>query len=211
MQKYILGLGVAVLFFASCNSTTKKEENKKGSVAVIAPDSQEETNNLSDVITRFVRAYSSKDNAKANKLIHPDLGFTVIYRPGASDDFLYVDSVDFSKPLPEYYAYEDFSHDFSLTYEKLPKFDCGTEKWNKQGFFCDTTSHPNQISNIIAFNKEFEAENYSEADLEKAEKSEAESYRVIVTGVTPLIFHVQLYQGKWYVTTLDRAYAGCDA
>lgn len=206
----------AVIFLSgllvACGQGTKKQEGeKKDSAEVVTPVTIEETNQLTEVITRFVRAYISRDNDKVNRLIHPDLGFTVIYRPGVSDTFVKMDSIDFAKPVPAYFPYPDVQNNYMLTFEKLPEFDCGTEKWNKLGFFCDTVKHPNQLSNIVAFEKEFDESRFSERQLEQLEKSEAESFRIIVTSDTPLVFHVQMYQGNWYVTTLDRAYAGCDA
>ena len=212
MYKYILGLSAGLMLLASCDSTTTKQtDQKKDSVAVVVPTTQEETNSLSEVITKFVRAYVNKDNEKVNALIHPELGLTVIYRPGASDTFSKVTTFDFAKPIPEYFAYPSIANDYVLTYEKLPNYDCGTEKWDKVGFYCDTTSHPLQLSNIAAFEDEFEEDKFSDEDLDNIEKSEQESYRIILTTDNPLIFHVRQYQGKWYVTTLDRAYAGCDA
>ncbi|WP_164109885.1 MULTISPECIES: hypothetical protein [Sphingobacterium] len=207
-------LGIVILLLAlltSCGQRHSEERTTKDSVEVVAPVTVEEKNDLTEVVTRFVRAYVSKDNNKVNRLVHPDLGITIIYRPGASDTFVKLDSIDFAKPMPDYFPYPDFSNDYTLTFEKLPEFDCGTEKWNKLGFFCDTTSHPNQLSNIVAFEKEFDETMFSEEQLEAIEVAEAESFRVIVTTATPLVFHVRRYKGIWYVTTLDRAYAGCDA
>lgn len=207
-------LGIVILLLAlltSCGQRNSEERTTKDSVEVVTPVTVEEKNDLTEVITRFVRAYVSKDNNKVNRLVHPDLGITIIYRPGASDTFVKLDSIDFAKPMPDYFPYPDLSNDYTLSFEKLPEFDCGTEKWNKLGFFCDTTSHPNQLSNIVAFEKEFDEAKFSEEQLDKIEVAEAESFRVIVTTAVPLVFHVRRYKGIWYVTTLDRAYAGCDA
>lgn len=207
-------LGVVILLSAlltSCGQPNSKERTTKDSVEIVTPVTVEEKNDLAELVTRFVRAYASKDNNKVNRLVHPELGITVIYRPGASDTFVKLDSIDFTKPMPDYFPYPELNNDYMLTFEKLPEFDCGTEKWNKLGFFCDTTSHPNQLSNIVAFEKEFDEAKFSEEELDKLEVAEAESFRVIVTTATPLVFHVRRYKGVWYVTTLDRAYAGCDA
>lgn len=214
MNKNWLGLIVLILMVISCNQKSKTTQtDQQDSIVVVSPTTIEEKNQLAEVITRFVRAYASKDNSKANALIHPSLGIYIIFRPGAADNFVHVDSLDFARSVPEVYAYGDFSTEHALTFESLPVFDCGTEKWDKQGFFCDTTAHPNQLSNIAAFEEQFNETEYSDEELEELEKSEKESYRVIVTGnaVDPLIFHVRKYQGSWYVTTLDRAYGGCDA
>lgn len=207
-------LGAVIILSAlltSCGQGTTNSGIKKDSLTVVSPITVEEENDLTEVITRFVRAYASKDNNKVNRLIHPDLGFTIIYRPGAADTFVQVDSINFSKSVPDYFPYPTIKNDYALVFEKLPEFDCGREKWTKLGFFCDTTSHPNQLSNIVAFEKEFDESTLPEEQLDKIEVNEAASFRVILTLDTPLVFHVQRYQGAWYVTTLDRAYAGCDA
>lgn len=212
MFKNLIGIIFLLLFVASCNQGKKSDKQQVvDSVRVVVPVTIEEQNQLVEVITRFARAYASKDATKANALIHPDLGIHIIYRPGASDTFVRTDSLDFSNPIPDYYAYPDFSTDYVLSFEKLPVYDCGTEKWDKMGFYCDTTSHPNQLSNIAAFEDEFEEDKFSDDDLIKLEVADKESYRVIITADTPLIFHVRKHNGVWYVTTLDRAYAGCDA
>lgn len=211
MRRLVGAVILLALSMASCRQGQNKAVEKKDSVAVVVPVTTEDRNELSEVITRFVRAYISKDNKKANALIHPDLGFTVIYRPGVADTFLKIDTIDFAKPIPENYAYPEIGNDYVLVYEKLPEFDCGTEKWDKLGLVCDTTSHPNQLSNIIAFEKEFDEKAFSEEMLDSIEVNELASFRVILTTATPLVFHVQKYRGRWYVTTLDRAYAGCDA
>lgn len=208
---YILPILLLCLIW-SCNQGNKSSKtDSKDSVSSVVPTSPEEEQNLSEVITRFARAYASKDNAKANQLIHPDLGIYIIYRPGAVDNFVKMDSLDFQAPIPSFYAYTDLEHDYALTYDKLPTIDCGDFTWDKVGFICDTTSRPQQLLNIAKFANEFNEGEYTDADLQQLENAGKQSFRVIITAEEPLIFHVQHYQGKWYVSLLDRAYANCDA
>lgn len=212
MRNIIIAL-IALIITSSCNQKVKEKETEiTDSVTVITPETVVEENQLAEVITRFVRAYSSKDNAKANALIHPDLGIYIIYQPGASKDFVRQDSLDFSNPIPKHFAYPSFSTEYALTFEKLPQYDCGITKWDKLGFMCDTTSHPKELSNIAAFQQEFNEKISSDEELEELERSEQESYMVIVTqDVDPLVFQVRKFKGAWYVTALDRAFASCDA
>ena len=75
---YILPILLLCLIW-SCNQGNKSSKtDSKDSVSSVVPTSPEEEQNLSEVITRFARAYASKDNAKANQLIHPDLGIYII-------------------------------------------------------------------------------------------------------------------------------------
>lgn len=196
----------------ACNQGGSKQTKEQ---EIITQDSLVAVNlsadSIDNAINSFVDAYIKKDSKAANALIHPDLGISIIFRPGASDLYYHVDSIDFSRPVPEYYPYFDVKKDFELAYDKLPEFDCGTDKWNKQGFYCDTTLTPKQLSEIVEFEKEFQPANFPSSYVQKIADLEKDSYRVILTSENPLIFHVKKYKGKWYVTVLDRAYAGCDA
>lgn len=213
MRNTFLFMLLVLVSFASCNQTNKSTVLTKDSVVnsddIVTIDSA--GNQLASVVNAFVEAYAHKSNSAVNALLHPDLGLTIIYRPGVSDTFIKMDSIDFSKPMPDYYGYPSLKNDFPLTYGKLPEFDCGTEKWNKLGLYVDSTDYPKQLRNIVAFENEFEPNKYTKKSIDTIRKGEKDSHRVILTTAHPLVFHVQKYQGKWYVTVLDRAYAGCDA
>jgi len=207
MRKLMLAFCCAAMLLSSCNRTQKKTEETKDSVA----DSMQlaDTQAISEVITRFARAYMSQDNQKANALIHPDLGLYIIYRPGAMDTYEHVDSIDFQKPVPEHFPYTSFENDYVLTFGEVPTYDCGGEKWDKLGFFCDTTQQAHQLSEIAAFKQEFKE--IDEAAVAEIKNLEKDTYRVVLTHAENLIFHVKKYQGTWYVFVLDRAYGWCDA
>lgn len=194
-----------VLFFSACQNKKKAEEKTQESIALSETDKQD----LMNVITRFARAYLSQDNGKANALIHPDMGLIVIYRPGAMDTFTKVDSLDFSKPVPSHYAYETFTNQYALTFGSLPKLDCSTMRWDKQGFFCDTTKNATTLTDLTNFYKEIHEP--SPIELSQVTELEKDSYRVILVDQADLIFHVKRHENNWYVTVLDRAYSGCDA
>ncbi|HLS93922.1 hypothetical protein BC792_11826 [Sphingobacterium allocomposti] len=205
-----LGLALCCLILAcvSCTSSNKKTEEKKDSTENTQIPSAE-TQQITETITRFTRAYISQDNQKANALIHPDLGLYVIYRPGAADTYERVDSIDFQKPLPTHFPYTTFENEYVLRFDKLPVYDCGGEKWDKLGFFCDTTEQAIQLTRIAEFRQEFGE--VGDDELKTITEIEKDSFRVILTKNENLIFHVKKYNGAWYVTVLDRAYGWCDA
>lgn len=207
MKKLLWILLISSIFAVSCNSSSKKNEDNKDTADSIA--TFEQTQQLTEVITRFARAYISQDNDKVNALIHPDLGLYIIYRPGASDVYAHVSRIDFSKPVPNHFPYTTFQNDYTLTFEKLPVFDCGSEKWDKLGFFADTTATANQLTTIAIFRQEFE--NVSAAEVAQIKELEKDTYRIILTVNENLVFHVKKYEGAWYVIVLDRAYGWCDA
>ncbi|KGE14729.1 hypothetical protein [Sphingobacterium deserti] len=208
MRKIILAFCCVATLLAACNSSNKKSEETKDSVSTTMRPS-DEAQAMTEVITRFTRAYLSQDSEKANALIHPDLGLYIIYRPGAMDNYQQVERLDFKKPVPEHFPYTSFENDYVLSFAELPHYDCGGEKWDKLGFFCDSTKQANQLAQITAFKQEFEQIDATTVNTIK--ELEKDSYRVILTNAENLIFHIKKYKGSWYVTVLDRAYGWCDA
>lgn len=209
MRNIYTFLMAGILLMASCTSSNKKSEEAKDSTEISTISFPEDINPLSETITRFARAYISQDNEKANALIHPELGMYVIYHPGAGNTYERIDTLNFSKPVPEYFPYTTFENDFVLTFDKLPSFDCGTEQWDKRGFICDTTAYANELSEIAKFNHDFNG--ISETELTEIKQLEKDTFRVILTQDENLVFHVKKYEGRWYVFVLDRAYGWCDA
>ncbi|MFZ4261546.1 hypothetical protein ACFRAE_05855 [Sphingobacterium sp. HJSM2_6] len=209
----IIGL-FGLLVFSSCNSSNKQQQQHLDSSKRIAINNPEQIKQISEVITRFARAYLSQDQAKINALIHPEQGIAIIHRPGAADRYTIVDAIDFKHPVPSYYAYETFSNEQVLTFESLPSYDCGKEQWEKIGFFTDTTKNSGTqlLETIAKFLDEYEQIAYDEAIKSKINALETGSYRVILALQDHhLIFHVKQFEEIWYVTILDRAYASCDA
>lgn len=198
-----------ILFMASCTSSTKKSDETKDSIDTPTVASPTDTGGMTETITRFSSAYINQDNEKANALIHPELGLYIIYRPGAANTYERVDSIDFSKPIPQYFPYTTFENDYILTFEELPIFDCGEEKWDKLGFVCDTTAQATALTEIASFDYEFNG--IDAVELAEIKQLEKDTFRVILTKNENLIFHIKNYDGKWYVMVLDRAYGWCDA
>lgn len=208
IKRIQMGLSILVGMLASCSSGTKNNTEKKDTVQAPIEIAQiEEAPNK--VIERFAQAYLARDNQRVNELIHPDLGLYIIYRPGAADAYEKVDSLDFSTPFPPHFPYTTFENTYDLTFEKLPEYDCGYDRWNKLGFFCDTTAQADQLTLIANFQYEFEE--IDESQVEKIEHFEKNTYRVILTKNENLIFHIKKHEGNWYVVALDRAYGWCDA
>ncbi len=207
-------LGLLLLVVTACNNSGKKVEAHQDSTQRVEMNNPEEIQQISEVITRFARAYLSEDNGKINALIHPEHGIAVIHRPGVADTYTIIDSIDFKNPMPKHYAYPVFVNKQVLKFEPLPSYDCETFKWDKFGFYCDTTA--------TAVNKPLEtlakfAEEYVETKFDDAKKKEVAiyedgAYRVILAQEDgELIFHVKKFDKGWYVTILDRAYTNCDA
>ncbi|WFB63657.1 hypothetical protein PZ892_00280 [Sphingobacterium sp. WM] len=215
IKNYSLGLLAFILLLGSCNNSSKTASAEQDTVTRASLNKPEEIQQISEVITRFARAYLSQDNEKVNALIHPEHGLAVIYRPGVMDDFKLVDSFDIRNPVPAHYPYTTFENDKTLTFESLPEFQCDTDKWTKYGFMSDTTktSVTHLLDTIMKYQGEYNEVKYDEATLKKVSILEDGSYRVILNPTDEhfLIFHVKQFEGSWFVTLLDRSYGNCDA
>ena len=215
IKNYAVGLLAFIVLLGSCNNSSKTATAHQDTVTRASLNQPEEIQQISEVITRFVRAYLSQDNEKVNALIHPEHGLAIIYRPGVMDEFKLVDSFDFQNPVPESYPYTTFENDKTLTFEALPEFLCDTDKWTKYGFSSDTTatSVTHLLDTIMKYQGEFNGAKYDDKTLERVSKLEDGSYRVILNPTDEhfLVFHVKQFEGSWYVTVLDRSYGNCDA
>jgi len=175
---------------------------------------KEDTETLEEVLEKIAKAYTDQDSKTINNYIHPKLGIYIIYRPGALDSYVHQNSFNFSKPVPEYHSYEKLSYKGPLKAGKLPVFDCGTMKWDKLGFFYDKKSRPNELSQTAKFMNEILDAKINKTELQRLRNIETRSYRAIMTSnesEEPFVFHVTKEGEKWYITVIDRAYAGCDA
>ena len=175
---------------------------------------KEDTETLEEVLEKIAKAYTDQDSKTINNYIHPKLGIYIIYRPGALDSYVHQNSFNFSKPVPEYHSYEKLSYKGPLKAGKLPVFDCGTMKWDKLGFFYDRKSRPNELSQTAKFMNEILDAKINKTELQRLRNIETRSYRAIMTSnesEEPFVFHVTKEGEKWYITVIDRAYAGCDA
>lgn len=201
------------LYISSCSNSKQENTDNEAldSIAALEQRPNELANELTETITRFVRAYNSQDSQKTNAVIHPETGLYVIYRPGAIDRYEHIDRLDFDHPIPSVRKHASFENNYALTFESAPKFSCETEKWNKEGFFCDTTAHPNRLGFLADFLNEHNESDISDEEIKQFHELEGESYQVILTTDEPLIFHVTRLGDGWYVTLLDRAYGSCDA
>src|SRR5690606_25444766 len=116
MKNICVAFFISLMMLQACNQGARKtNETIKDSITQSSIDNAEEIGDISEVLTRFVRAYASRDQAKINSLLHPELGLTVIYRSGVSDNFTTVDSMDFAHPVPNYYPYPTLDNPYALT------------------------------------------------------------------------------------------------
>jgi len=209
-MKYAFYLLLIFPLLFSCNPKNQKDQKKND---LSKRDTTALSADLKSTIETITAAFAQQDSVTINNYIRNEWGLYLVYRPGSSDTYTIVDGINFEQPTPNYYQYPVFKNSSKLSFEVIPEFDCGTEKWNKEGFFCDTTCHPDILSQIVEFAKMYDVNAYEDQDIKQIKSLEKQSFRVIATGddSDSFIFHISLFEGKWYLTLIDRAYGGCDA
>lgn len=217
-NNFLAFLGISLCIVFSCTNTDKQENDQPADDYSEVTDNDSSSNSdttdrrfVSDMVMAFIKAYNDRDTEKVNSYIHPDAGLMFIHRPGAMDWFEKVSEFDFDKPVPSYYPYARAESNEQICYEIAPRYDCATEKWNKTGLIVDLTTQTNLLRPIAAGLQKYDDVELDPNYLKQIEMAEKDSYRVVLTTPTPLIFHVKQIDNGWYVTILDRGYADCGA
>ena len=166
-------------------------------------------------VFEVLSAYNQKDEKKLNQLINKDYKIAVLFRRGVLDNISIVDSVEFSKPIPEYlsYDYGFTTYDNQIKYETLPEFNCDNEQWNKSsGIYCDTLTIDKSRSTIAKDEKKFELFDWSDERILQIEETEKISRKIIVVGKDGgiFIFFLTKLNDNWYLSGIDR-FEACSA
>ncbi len=166
---------------------------------------------LKEVIVNILNGFKNKDQNVLNQLIHPNYGFSVIYLIGSQGIGSETSQkIDFSLPMPNHFPYDyhfSLKGNIQFSPSKLymsPKFDYGTERWNRQGLFYIESKNDDFLSKII-LKKNYTS--YLEVGIiDKLVYLKDKSYRIVYSDVegNELVFYVTLINKQWYLTLLDR-------
>lgn len=217
---------VVIILLGSCSRKAEKQADKLNPIDTVSKDTiavkvdtipaveqkKPEAETLEQVILGIKTAFTTHDNTKIAQYIDKSLGFYTIYRPGVQEIYVHATTLDFKKPIPEYYPYSKSNYKGNVVFGQLPIFDCGKGMWNKKGLFCNDKAHPAELSRTAKYMNEFQESKISDSEIQKLKQIESKSHRVILTeGDEPLIFYLTKQGEKWVLTVLDRAYGDCDA
>lgn len=164
--------------------------------------------------SEIVNAFAKKNVQAINKYLEPSIGIYVIARPGAMDVFTNYKKLDTKNPLLMKYPYKDTSmvKKHTVNYGTAPKFNCGSMKWDKEGFFADSSTKYIRISDIMYFRTRYENAKYSNEDVAKKDLAEKQMRKVVFTQIAKhhgLVFYMSFLKGKWYLTVVDTTEASC--
>ncbi len=166
--------------------------------------------------SEIANAFAKKNIAALNKYINPEAGVYVVTRPGAIDEFVNQKKIDAKNPFKISYPYKDTASvkKHLVKYGTAPTFDCGSMKWNKNGFVADSSGKFNRISEIMNFRTKNEGAKYSKEEIEKINTAEKINRKVVFTEIAKnhgLVFYLTFLNGKWYLFLIDTVEGDCGA
>ena len=151
-------------------------------------------------IVKVVKAFKDKDAATLNKMIHKDHKLTVIFRSGVFNEYTTTDNMGFDKPVPRNWTYPEVKTIPGLKYETLPDYSCDTEKWSKQGLYCNTEARSKLLSKTAHNLKVYAEVDIAQEVIDNFKALESKSHRVVfINGDTALIFYLTLIDNTWYL------------
>lgn len=201
-MKYILAFLLTAGVHLSCKSPASTIANADA-----------KSDSLTKTIRLVIEAFHDKDAATLNQRIHKDYGLAVIFREGVFDQYQITENVNFDRPVPQHWPYPDFTPNYDLRYEALPKFDCGTEKWSKRGLYLDKSTRDNILSKTAMNLNRYVGAEIPQETIDKFKAIERKSHRVVLVDKEgkSLIFYLSLIDNRWYLTILDRVTGDCSA
>lgn len=166
--------------------------------------------------SEIANAFAKQNIAAVNKYINADIGLFIITRPGVMDACTHQKNLDEKKPFAIQYAYKDKSQvkKHKVTFGTAPKYNCGTEKWDKKGFIADSTTHYDRISNVMYMTGKYGGVKPSEEELNRIKGLESNSRKVVFTELKKgkgIVFHMIFTGGKWYLLLVDLVASSCEA
>jgi len=164
--------------------------------------------------SEIVNAFAKKNIAAINKYVNTQMGVYIITRPGAIDAFSNEKKLDTKNPINPVYPYKDTLSvkKHVLKYGAVPKFDCGSMKWDQEGFVADSSTKYSRISEIMDFRMKNEGAKYTPEDVAKKDNVEKQMRKVVYTEIAKrhgLVFYMSFIKGKWHLTIIDTVEGSC--
>jgi hypothetical protein len=204
---------ILTLCLFSCKDQNNQPEPKQKNTKVVTKDSAiGEGNEFEATISSILKAFETKNDSLANSFVSAEHNVIIIYRTGVFNEYKTIDKIEFSSPFPQNFPYPVITINDKLKYESLPKFDCGTMEWDKQGLYCDTIHKDTLLSGTPQNLIKYRGDKIADAEVQKLKELEAKSRKVVLAhSDKSLIFYLTLINNKWYLTALDRITTDCSA
>lgn len=198
MWKKIFNLAaIIILLLAVCFSCNNKSTER----------------DLHRAATSVVKAFSEKDTAAIRQFIHPVFGLIILHKQGIFPAFSVFGNNAEKTPETEHLLFREMPEISGLRFEELPGFDCNNMMWSKTGFYCDTTRTDHLLTETLQTIREFGTGIIPDEQFEKYRKIEMQSVRFVLcdNNGKDFVFSLTLFNGRWYLTLLDRLSSDCSA
>ncbi|MFV0480656.1 MAG: hypothetical protein ACK5LP_01600 [Campylobacteraceae bacterium] len=176
--------------------------------------SKEEIRAVLDEILTLIQ--ENKESELNKRFVNKDLGIYFIEKIGIAPTFAIhkeLEPFDNSK-IPEYPFYNTFLGSPTSSAKTLKNeyvsFDCGSEKWEKEGLFYGELGNYPLLSKIIETDELFEQKTYTKEQKDKITFIERNSIRVVDTKLS-MVFYITKIDGAWYFSVIDFATDDCSA
>lgn len=144
--------------------------------------------------------------------VHPELGLTLTYNPGAYRAVMLIEDLDEFSFEWNYYSYELSPEGYSPVFEELPEFHCDEEPgFDKDGLFVAERGEVHLCSDIMRALNEYELTYYTDGEIQWFVDLENMSRAINLTdGWESARFFLAEIDGYWYLSILD-GITHCDA
>lgn len=160
-------------------------------------------------LKKVVTALASRDSVTLSKSIDSKSGVYILNRIGIMDGYKHFTTLGFSDSTYPNLPFYDGVKLTSLSYSKLPTYDC--EKWTKTGTFVDTTRTDHLLSTIAKrLNKEIKG-SVSTSKINSFYSLENKSRRVVIADNdgNELIIYLGFINNRWVLTIIDKVTSDC--
>ncbi len=171
---------------------------------------------LTKVLPQLLTNIRNYEYLQANKYIHPDLHFFVIYNEETKPSVREFNSFEKFFAVFSAFTGKGTSFDFSNDIEQMlkqkpaikpyPNYDCSTQKYNQKGLIVSTASdkNVNLLNNVRMYYRSFNQELLPEI-AEKVSKVESRIQASVIDTEGSFIegMYFGYIDGKWYLLVLD--------
>jgi hypothetical protein len=211
MKLYFLITTVAFVSCTSKNYDVPKEPDIPE--IAISESGQNKYAALEKTIIKLVDAYNSQNQEEINSLVNKNEGVVTLYRTGVFNEFKRSAIYDFDNPVPPNYKYPHIPAEMKLQFTILPKFDCGSDSWDKYGLYCDTIYKDTMLSGTLENLRTYRGDKIDSKEIMRMKKLEQNSVRIVLAqkDFQHFIFYLTLIEKRWYFTAHDRITGDCSA
>lgn len=194
-------------------SSFYQSDNKNHNSLTCISGHQEKEKDFIAAVNAILNYLNRIDSSGLEKYIDKKTGIYIIGREGVFDR-IYMDTNLYvyyhGTTLINYYKGLQFG---KIQYSALPRYDCSSEKWSKQGTFVDTTNTDTMLSFTAKTLNKYGIGYLTAEDISVMQKIESVSRRIVVANnkKQSFVFYLSFIGKLWRLTIIDLVTDDCSA